>query len=250
MSYDQLTSIQNDTIITTTDSSLLNTVMPILSLLILLKKSQPEGSVQNINAFLIRCMNLFEQNANRLEFSNRQILATKYCLCTAIDEAILSTSWGKESDWNTSSLLGSFFKEAFGGERFYIIMDTMLEDPATNAPLLEIIYILLALGFQGKNYNKDPLVKKAIQQDLFKKIEPFISQKHECFLSSYTDALPKKSEEYSLWFITMCVFVFVLITNLAFDIYTQYITSSFFKTADTIINIMDKNIGMNNEKNS
>ena len=98
MRYDQSVAVPKTMIQRARDeNSLLNIVMPIINILITLKTSLPEGDIKNINVFLIQCLNAFEQNASRLGFPIREILATKYCLCTALDEAIMCTAWGRES---------------------------------------------------------------------------------------------------------------------------------------------------------
>ena len=233
--HDQSTSLQNTSLTLDQEkNNLLTTVMPLLSILINLKNSEPEEDLRVINTFLIHCLNTFEQNAYHLGFSTRQILAVKYCFCTALDEAIMCTPWGREGIWNEMSLLSTFYKETFGGERFYIIVETMLEDPPLNAPLLEVLYILLRLGFKGKNYNKDPLIQKAIQQDLWEKIEPYLQKKTDYFLDTYKNALPKKQTTLPMWLIAVVFFVLILIASLIFNYHVESVTNPIFKVLDTI----------------
>ncbi len=224
------------------ENELLTAAIPLIGIVSLIKQAQIKENIQTLHTFLINCLNVFEQDAHRAGFSTRQILATKYCLCTALDETILCTEWGKENGWGEISLLSIFYKETFGGERFYIILETMLEEPAINAPLLEILYILLKLGFKGKYYNKEPLILSAIQHDLAQKIAPYRHSHTHFFLDRYENALPKKTIILSLWLIIATFFVVMLITSLIFNYQAEHITQPIFDAIEVINKTLNINV--------
>ncbi len=78
------------------------------------------------------------------------ILGSRYVLCTAIDETVLNTPWGSQSVWATQTLLGTFHNETWGGEKFFQLLERLLQEPARNLHLLELMYLCIALGFEGK----------------------------------------------------------------------------------------------------
>jgi type VI secretion system protein ImpK len=78
------------------------------------------------------------------------ILGARYVLCTSIDETVLNTPWGSQSVWATQTLLGTFHNETWGGEKFFQLLDRLIQEPARNIHLLELMYLCLALGFEGK----------------------------------------------------------------------------------------------------
>ena len=63
---------------------------------------------------------------------------------------VLSTPWGGESEWSHQSLLSTFHNETLGGEKFFLILERVMPDPATNLELLELMYLCLSIGFKGK----------------------------------------------------------------------------------------------------
>lgn len=73
-----------------------------------------------------------------------------YMLCGFLDETILNTPWGAQSNWGHQSLLISFHKEAWGGEKFFDIVGLLVKQPAQNLALIELAYLFLSLGFLGK----------------------------------------------------------------------------------------------------
>ncbi len=92
----------------------------------------------------------FEVTAQREGIAPETIFIARYALCTTIDEFVMSTPWGSGSIWNTQSLLSMFHKETRGGERFFQMLKKLSQDPARNIDLLELLYVCLALGFQGQ----------------------------------------------------------------------------------------------------
>lgn len=92
----------------------------------------------------------FEENARLIGLQPEIILSARYCICAALDEAVLNTPWGSESGWPQRTLLSVFHNETSGGVKFFEILDRMMEYPAENVDFLEFMYILLSLGFEGK----------------------------------------------------------------------------------------------------
>ena len=80
----------------------------------------------------------------------RSSLAARYALCAALDEAVLSTPWGAQSEWAQHPLLVALHREAWGGEKFFEMLERISADPARHIDLMELQYLVLALGFAGK----------------------------------------------------------------------------------------------------
>jgi len=92
----------------------------------------------------------FEHRALQDGAESRQVMAARYVLCTALDEAVVTTPWGNESEWSQMSLLSSFHNETFGGEKFFQLLERLSRDPVKHLPMLELMYICMSLGFEGK----------------------------------------------------------------------------------------------------
>jgi type VI secretion system protein ImpK len=78
------------------------------------------------------------------------VVAGRYLLCTYIDECASSTPWGGSGAWATQSLLVAFHNESSGGEKIFQLLTKLNENPAANRDLLELIYVILALGLEGR----------------------------------------------------------------------------------------------------
>ncbi|HEU4939487.1 MAG TPA: type IVB secretion system protein IcmH/DotU [Vicinamibacterales bacterium] len=92
----------------------------------------------------------FEERARAAGVRNEIVLAARYVLCAGLDEAVLSTPSGAQSEWAQHPLLVALHREAWGGEKFFEMLDRIVVDPARHIDLIELQYLILALGFTGK----------------------------------------------------------------------------------------------------
>jgi type VI secretion system protein ImpK len=115
-----------------------------------LRNTPTHPDVAGLREHVARQIQMFEQKARGLGVEPETALAARYTLCTFLDEIVLTTPWGSESSWSSQSLLVTFHKESWGGEKFFQILDRMMQDPLRNIELLELMNICLLLGFEGK----------------------------------------------------------------------------------------------------
>lgn len=92
----------------------------------------------------------FELRAQSLGLPPETVFTARYVLCTTVDEFVLLTPWGANSVWRNQSLLRVYHQETSGGEKFFLLLNKLQENPAKNIDLLELMYVCLALGFQGR----------------------------------------------------------------------------------------------------
>lgn len=92
----------------------------------------------------------FQKQALTAGIEEKTVHTARYVLCTAIDEAVLNTPWGSESGWAQKSLLSRFHQEVSGGERFFSMLKDLAEAPTRNRDVLELMYLCLSLGFEGR----------------------------------------------------------------------------------------------------
>lgn len=122
----------------------------LLSEVVRLKHSTVLENLAALKERLTSAMKLFEFRAVQDGVENSQVMAARYVLCTVVDEAVVTTPWGNESEWSKISLLSSFHNETFGGEKFFQLLDRLSKNPVKHLPMLELMYLCLALGFEGK----------------------------------------------------------------------------------------------------
>lgn len=133
------------------------------------------GQAEDLHALNRRLgdeLRLFEQRALQAGIESSEVMAARYVLCTLLDEAVVTTPWGNESEWSQMSLLSRFHNETFGGEKFFRLLERLGRNPVKHLALLELMYLCLALGFEGQ-YRVLPrgmLELEAIRDALYRQI--------------------------------------------------------------------------------
>jgi type VI secretion system protein ImpK len=114
----------------------------------------------------------FETRAQKSGIAPETVFTARYVLCSTVDEFVLGTPWGANSIWNKQSLLRVFHRETIGGEKVFLLLDKLIQDPARNLDLLELIYVCLALGFQGRYRveTNGAATLEAIRENLYRTI--------------------------------------------------------------------------------
>ncbi|MEW5547901.1 type IVB secretion system protein IcmH/DotU [Pseudomonas soli] len=122
----------------------------LLSEVVRLKHSETSEDLTTLKERLSACIRSFETRIHYEGVESSQITVARYLLCTVVDEAVVTTPWGNESQWSQMSLLSAFHNETFGGEKFFAVLDRMSKNPVKHLPMLELMYLCLSLGFEGK----------------------------------------------------------------------------------------------------
>jgi len=123
---------------------------PLLGLVPPLRRMASHPDVEALRMQLIQAIKSFEASAKAAHVEHDQIAAARYALCTLLDETISSTPWGGGGVWASRSLLVAFHNEAFGGEKFFLILQKLSQSPKANVDALELMYLCLALGLEGR----------------------------------------------------------------------------------------------------
>lgn len=124
---------------------------------------------------LIQAIRTFEAALKEKNVTPETVLAARYVVCTALDEIVLSMPWGAESGWGQRTLLSTFHNETHGGEKFFLLLDKMKERPREHLDMIELMYIFLSLGYEGRyrlvSRGRDAVEK--IRDDLFQTIRTY-----------------------------------------------------------------------------
>lgn len=98
----------------------------------------------------LRALRQFEADARAAGIDPDQIRAAHYALSAALDDVVLATPQGQQSGWGARSLVSTFHQEVRGGERFFDLLAGMQKDPGRYRQALEVAWLCLSLGFQGR----------------------------------------------------------------------------------------------------
>ncbi len=123
---------------------------PLLDLVLPLRNMAAHPQVENLRQQLIVAIKTFEREAKEALVEHDALAAARFSLCTFLDEIISSTPWGGGGVWASRSLLVTFHNEASGGEKFFLVLQKLCQNPAANIDILELMYLCLSLGLEGR----------------------------------------------------------------------------------------------------
>ncbi|MGK2231248.1 MAG: type VI secretion system protein ImpK [Colwellia sp.] len=115
-----------------------------------LRTLEPRNTVEQLRHDIDNLIKQFDIKLAQQSISQEISLTARYLLCCLIDEHILSTPWGIDSSWSYQTLLSKYHSETSGGEKFFLIVNKLMEQPQRNIDLIELSYVCFALGFRGK----------------------------------------------------------------------------------------------------
>jgi type VI secretion system protein ImpK len=123
---------------------------PLLDMLPQLRTSMQHPNPGGLRDSLAQAVREFETRARAAGTPSEQIVAARYAICTAIDEMAANTPWGASGAWAQHGLLALFHGEVAGGEKFFQVLARLAENPQANLDALELMYVCLQLGFEGR----------------------------------------------------------------------------------------------------
>ena len=122
----------------------------LLAIISRLYNSPSHNSPENLKKKLVEEIKSFNINAEKAGYERETISDARYALCTTIDEAVFNTPWGYQSGWGEHSLLSIFHQEVSGGDQFFHKLKDLGQNPSKHLDILELKYVCIALGFQGR----------------------------------------------------------------------------------------------------
>jgi type VI secretion system protein ImpK len=133
-----------------TANQLTSNALSLLMVVPKLRKVAFHHSVKELQERLVAEIGTFHNRSLQQGYSEELVRTASYLVCSLIDETILNTPWGSESFWGHDTLLVKFHRDAAGGEEFFPIVERLMRRPTEHLDLLELAYMCLSLGFEGK----------------------------------------------------------------------------------------------------
>ena len=224
----------------------------LLTLVTKLRSTMKHDQVPDLHKRLTEEIKSFERNARNAGITGDTVVAARYLLCSVIDEMVLNTPWGASSGWSQHSLLSLFHQETSGGEKSFLILQKLLETPGTHLDLLELYYLCLSLGFQGK-YRVMPRGNEQLEQireNLYHTIESH-RPGWESELSPHWEGSVKPSEYLKnyipLWVIASVVMALLVLTYSGFRYWMYQETTPVAESIYTEITGIDGTPANNSE---
>jgi type VI secretion system protein ImpK len=127
-------------------NNLVDSAASLFDLVIYLRGQAAPLNIDQLRSKTLALLDEFKAKAAAARNEQAVIDAAHYSICATIDDAILSTPWGFDSDYVRSPLVIS----DQGGAGFFDGLEKVQKQPERLRTLLEFMYVCLSLGFQGR----------------------------------------------------------------------------------------------------
>ncbi len=128
---------------------------------------QPEQMRRLLNSYFKD----FERSALTYRKAPEAAEQARYALAAFIDETIVNTENNCRETWIADPLAVTYFNDSLAGENFFKRLEALLPDMQRNLEIIEVYYLCLALGFQGRYRLSGPEVLPNVVRNLLKRIE-------------------------------------------------------------------------------
>jgi type VI secretion system protein ImpK len=142
------------------ENPLIEAAHPLLRALADMPEHLESDAIPLFRSMIEQEVRVFQKLCEQANIRRDHMLGARYCLCTALDEAAMQTAWAKEGTgslgaWIRDGLATTFHEDRQGGDKVYLLIGRLMTEPQEHLDLLEVIYRILCLGFEGR-YRLEP----------------------------------------------------------------------------------------------
>ncbi len=148
---------------------------PLLQLMARLRTTYSQPNAMEVRDRAFRQVQAFEQAARSAAVAPDLLDKARFALCASLDDLAQATPWGADGGWASRPLVLSFrdvLRSTQGvqsGVGFFRLLDEVKQNPGTELPVLELMYLCLSLGFQGqyRASRQGPAELDRIREDVY-----------------------------------------------------------------------------------
>lgn len=129
---------------------LVNEAAELLELAVYLRGQTTPIEINTLREKVLALIRTFEREALGLGEPQKVVTVARYAISATIDDVILSSPWGYDAGWQRKTLVSELHGEVYGGDKFFELLETAQRDPGRFKNLIELMYVCLSLGFQGR----------------------------------------------------------------------------------------------------
>jgi type VI secretion system protein ImpK len=185
-------------------NQLINLCMPFIDTVRDLRTESGSELPADLGDSLYQCMKALEHQGFEKQIPGHITTDMQYALAALVDEVIMMSSWPGKANWMDRSLQCRLFGEHLAGVNFFQRLERIRQGGEPNLALLEVYYVCLQLGFQGKFALSQQEELKSMQVDIKNQIDLYkgtLSPTLSCDLETTTDRPSSSKNRIQPWMI-------------------------------------------------
>jgi type VI secretion system protein ImpK len=139
-------------------------------IIIRMREAEDLGDPAGLRKLINYYLDMFQKNCGAVKITQTSIEETKYALIALMDETVLSVPGASRDYWISRPLQLDYFGDNLAGQEFFNKLQNLLLQPESKKDVLEVYYLCLSLGFEGKYKISNSDERLAIMDDLGRKL--------------------------------------------------------------------------------
>jgi type VI secretion system protein ImpK len=139
-------------------------------IIIRMREAEDLGDPVSLRKLIMHYLDLFKKNCATAGLTGEAVNEAMYAIVALLDETVLTVPGACRDYWFERPLQLELFGDNIAGEEFYIKLQKLLAQPEKKKDALEIFYLCLSLGFEGKYRIMNPEERIAILEETGKKL--------------------------------------------------------------------------------
>jgi type VI secretion system protein ImpK len=139
-------------------------------IIIRMREAEDLGDPAALRKLINYYIDLFQKNCATMKLAPSSIDEAKYALIALMDETVLSVPGACRDYWISRPMQLDYFGDNIAGNEFFTKLQNLLLQTEGKKDVLEVFYLCLALGFEGKYKISNPEERLAILDDLGRKL--------------------------------------------------------------------------------
>ena len=169
---------------------------------------------------LIQEINTFQEAIKDQNYHSDYLMVCRYVLCATFDDIIANTAWGGQGQWNSHCLLTAFNQDVQHEDKFFIILERAIKEPALYIDLMELMYICLSMGYKGqyRSTEHSQYQLEQITNSLYKHIRAFRGSLNKNLSPSFKTSKAKNGHQRHhasplfIFFVTACIMMTIFVS--------------------------------------
>ncbi len=139
-------------------------------IIIRMREAEDLGDPAGLRKLITYYIGLFEKNGKTRGMDEDSIVEAKYAMVALMDETVLSVPGACRDYWISRPMQLDYFGDNLAGQEFFDKLQKMLVQPENKKHVLEVYFLCLSLGFEGKYKMFNAEERIAIMEDLGRKL--------------------------------------------------------------------------------
>ena len=144
---------------------------PCFALSLKLRSAEKFGDPERLRDRILCLLDEAWHTARENGISPEDVDRARFAVVAFMDETVLSSDWPRKDAWTARSLQFEMYERYDAGEEFFNRLEQLRANPSDNIEVLEVYYLCLALGFQGRYQLQKSTETAVIAENLYNELK-------------------------------------------------------------------------------